>query len=85
MNGKNIISATVEVKSKNIDRLVYDGENQTLMVDFKSGGSYLYFDVPPCHFVVMLEAESVGAYFARNIKNVYQHEKVEVGEEKESA
>ena len=59
------------VSSTNLASVGYDPSNQTLEVEFNSGGVYQYFDVPEHVHEELLAAGSVGSYFARSIKNSF--------------
>lgn len=61
-----------EVNSSNISNLEHDGKD--LIVTFKGGKSYVYFDVPSKEVLRCVKAESVGSYFQQNIKNNYKNE-----------
>lgn len=64
------------VKSSNLSSVGYDGDAQTLEVEFLSGSIYQYFEVPSAKHSALLDAESVGGYFSRNIKNNYRFERL---------
>ena len=59
------------VASSNIAAVDYDADTLTLTIQFKSGRSYSYAHVPAGEYQNLLNAQSVGRYFAQNIKNVY--------------
>lgn len=63
------------VKSSNISAVGY--ENGTLAVKFSSGTVYHYSDVPANVYAELLAAESIGRYFAANIRNKYSSHKRE--------
>jgi len=63
-------------ESSNIDRFKYDEGNQVLAVEFKHGGVYEYFDVPPSIFEQMQSASSKGQFLAQNIKGHYRYARV---------
>jgi hypothetical protein len=67
-----------EVISSNVSHVGYDEETKTLKVRFKAGGEYHYFDVPKDAYEQLLSAKSIGAYFAKSVKNVYQFKKAEL-------
>lgn len=67
----------VTVKSSNIDRVGYDEDSKTLAVEFRTGATYHYFEVPKSVYEGLKSAESVGAYFAQNIKGSYAYHKEE--------
>lgn len=62
------------VASSMINSVGYDPETQTLEVEFNNGRVYNYGGVPQSEFDNMMQAQSVGKYFAANIKNVYRVE-----------
>ena len=64
------------VKSSYIDAIAYDEEKQELRVQFSSGATWKYSDVPPAVHVSLLLAESTGKYFAKEIKGVFTGRKV---------
>ncbi len=64
------------VKSSNISRIGYDESNKILVVEFKSSGTYVYYDIPKYVFVELLNSESCGRYFNNNISGNYQYERV---------
>jgi hypothetical protein len=59
------------VSSSNIAAVGYDESAQHAYVQFLSGKTYKYEDVPKTEFDNLLTASSVGKYFNQNIKNVY--------------
>lgn len=61
---------THPVKSSNIAELGYDEATFTLRVVFQRGKSiWEYTPVSPEDYKALQEAESIGAYFAKNIRN----------------
>lgn len=64
------------VKSSNIAWVAYDEESKTLYVNFHSGSTYSYDDVPIEIFNDLLNAGSKGRYFARKIKFSYKYKKL---------
>lgn len=54
--------------SSQIALAIYDAAQRVLLVDFKSGGTYLYSDVPQLAFDNLVSAESAGKYFIGAIK-----------------
>jgi hypothetical protein len=65
------------VKSSNIDRIGYDEPSKTLAIEFRTGATYHYYEVPKDVYESLKNAESVGAYFAQNIKGSYAFHKEE--------
>lgn len=66
----------VPVTSSNIEALGYDADSQTLEVEFRSGATYQYFDVPERIFEEFRDANSPGGYLAAHIKGFYRYSKV---------
>ena len=69
------------VKSSYIDAIAYNEDTRELRVQFKSGVTWRYMDVPPAIHVSLLLAESTGKYFAAEIKGVFKGRKIEPEEE----
>lgn len=66
----------VSVESSNIKAVGYDPEREVLQIDFLSGGSYRYSNVPQAIYDEILEAQTVGRYFATRIKGLYDYERI---------
>jgi hypothetical protein len=64
--------AMQEVKSSNIKAVGYDDTSKTLAVQFSSGNTYYYSNVPRATFDEFVAAESVGRYFAANIRGGFE-------------
>jgi hypothetical protein len=60
-------------ESSNLVRFGYDAQNQVLTVEFKSGGTYNYFDVPEQIHEQMKAAPSKGQFLAQSIKGAYRY------------
>ena len=56
------------VESSNLASIGYDAVNKILEVEFNHGGLYQYFDVPKNEYNALMNADSHGQYFDRNIK-----------------
>lgn len=65
-----------KVKSSNLVSVGYDAFTRVLEVEFKGGSIYRYGPCPPELFNGLLEAESKGSYFSKNIKGVLSFEKM---------
>lgn len=61
-----------QLKSSNLASVDYDHDNRTLKVEFKSGKSWTYVNVPKEHYNGLLTANSPGSYFYNHIRNVYR-------------
>jgi len=55
-----------------ISRFCYDSERRVLVIEFKHGGIYDYYDVPESVFEEMSNASSAGRYYNANVKDVYR-------------
>jgi hypothetical protein len=65
------------VESSNLASIGYDAENEILEVEFNHGGIYQYFDVPEKVYDELMNADSHGQYFDRNIKKAgYEFQKM---------
>ena len=49
----------------------YDPALRRLELQFRNGERYLYFQVPPCLYHNLLDANSKGAFFNRHIRNCF--------------
>jgi hypothetical protein len=56
------------VQSSNIEGIGYDGINHVLAVQFKSGAIFHFPNYDPVNAILFMEADSKGAFFAREIK-----------------
>lgn len=65
-----------KVKSSNLASVGYDAEKKFLDIEFVKGGLYRYFDVPENKFLEMLKSESLGKYFAAELKNTFTSERI---------
>ena len=61
----------VSVSSSNIASVGYDDASQNLEVEFLTGAIYEYYGVPGSVYQELVNASSVGGYFAQRIKNTY--------------
>lgn len=62
--------------STRIEKAAYDGDKQVLTITFKSGADYEYYDLPEDVAIGLVEAESAGRYFEKNIKGIYNYRRV---------
>ena len=65
----------IPVKSSLIKAIGYDRDTLELTVEFKSGGWYVYRGFSSGMWDNFHTAESVGKFFAENIKGHYAYEK----------
>jgi hypothetical protein len=61
------------IDSSNLKKVRYS--KNILDVNFKRGGTYRYYKVPPSTYKSLLEAESKGKYFIEHIKDTYEWDK----------
>ena len=61
------------VNSSNIAAVGYDASSQTLTIEFRSGGTYEFYDVPEGVYVAFLKASSHGRYFQSEIRGRYRY------------
>lgn len=68
----------VKVQSSNLEQVAFDPKTSTLYVRFKSSPSfhYVYDNVKEDMFRQFLAADSLGSFFARQIKGVFEFKKV---------
>lgn len=64
-----------KVSSSNISAIDYDEATQIMTVTFTAGSAYKYKNVPQSVVDSFVTAKSVGSYFFRNIKGVYEFER----------
>ena len=63
-----------DVESSNIARIGW--EDDILEIEFLSGSTYEYFNVPEDVYEELMNADSKGSYLAHNIKGVYSYRKI---------
>ena len=61
------------LKSHNIAAIGYDSETQTLAIEFRSGGTYEFYDVEEQVFEGLRSASSHGQYFQNTIRGRYRY------------
>lgn len=64
------------VDSSNLDWIAYDRDKEDLYIQFRSGGLYVYHDVPYNIFDGLRTAGSKGRYHNMKIKWKYKYEKL---------
>lgn len=65
------------VESSNLAAVGYDAKTCALTVQFKSGATHRYDDVPPEKHQALIAADSIGSHFHANIRNAHKSSKVE--------
>jgi hypothetical protein len=63
-------------ESSNVAGFDYVKETQVLVVEFKNGGRYNYYDVPETIFEGLKAASSKGQFLAQSVKGVYRYARV---------
>ena len=67
----------IKVQSSNIESIGYESLSSTLVVEFKSGGTYRYFDIPAHLYHGLMSAISHGKFLDINIiKYGYRYQKI---------
>jgi hypothetical protein len=64
------------VESTSIGGAGYDMEAGNLYVKFNNGFTYEYRNVPPAVYATLMNADSIGAYFNRNIRGRYPYRRI---------
>ena len=57
------------VVSSNINSIGYDGKSKTLEVEFYDGKVYQYSPITQEGYNLLMNAESIGSFFSKNIRN----------------
>jgi hypothetical protein len=66
-----------KVKSTMISEVGYDAAANVLHVKFPNGKHYAYFDVAPQLHEDMMASDSIGKFFASNVRGSFAHSIVE--------
>jgi hypothetical protein len=61
-----------DIKSSVIRRVSYSVITRRLFIDFHNDKAYAY-DAPIVEFAALVTAESIGAYFSKNIRGKYEY------------
>ena len=70
------VALTATPNSSCFSKIGYSEAHETLVLVFRSGGTYLYTGVPASVWQSFRAADSLGRYFNTKIKGVYPSEKV---------
>ena len=65
------------IVSKSVDAYRYDPQTLTLRIQYKSGPTWDYFNVPQSMIKELEEDPSFGSYLHHNIKKNFQAQKVQ--------
>ncbi len=68
------------VNSSSLAAIGYDTAAKTLVLEFRTGGTYAYFDVPPSRHRALLKASSMGEHFMHSIRDRYPYVKLALPE-----
>ena len=64
------------MQSSNLKSVGYNPETLRLEIEFHSGGMYVYNGVPAHVHAELMNAPSLGSYFAANVKDHYAFEQL---------
>jgi hypothetical protein len=67
----------VRVDSSSIASIGYDAGDETLEIEFHSGGVYQYFDVPAHAHAALRDADSIGRHFVAHVRDRYEFARVD--------
>lgn len=62
--------------SSSVARFCYDSTRQLLILEFKNGRTYNYYEVAGSVFEQMVAASSKGQFFLKNINGQYRYARV---------
>lgn len=62
----------VVTNSSTVQKILYDDENTILTVDFHSGDSYDYLEVPKYIYYEFINSDSKGKFVHQKLKGVYE-------------
>lgn len=79
LNLKSFLTASpirVPLDSSALKAISYERGRKSLVVEFTNGGIYEYGSVEPAQFKALLNADSAGRFFIKEIRNSYPYRKV---------
>lgn len=65
----------IPVQSSVLSSIGYAAD-ATLHLEFRSGAIYRYFAVPPTVFHALINSESKGTFFNRNVRNQFRYQRL---------
>lgn len=71
------MTAWVPVASTSLRAVRYDADRRVLEVEFTGGSRYRYEGVSPDLYAGLLQAESLGAYFNREIRDRHEYAEID--------
>lgn len=66
----------IALDSTTLASVLYSPDRCLLDMEFRDGAVYHYFDVPLPTYRELLQADSKGTYFNRNIRNRFRYQQV---------
>lgn len=67
----------IDVESSNLAKVGYNRDEERLVVVFKkSGDVYEYYDVPEYVYEELMNVDSHGVYFGKNIRTSYRYSRI---------
>lgn len=67
----------IQVKSSNINAVGYNNQYKILTIEFQNGNIYNYQEVPKTVYDELMDADSKGKYFMKNIRFKFAYEKLD--------
>jgi hypothetical protein len=67
-------------ESSSLAALSYNADQQVLEIEFRSGETYRYFDVPATDYEALLAAESKGRHFNAHIRNRFCNQHISLNQ-----
>jgi len=67
---------TAQVYSSSVKSVGFDSDIGDLQIDFQSGRSYLYADVPETVYENLMESDSIGTFVNDKIKPKYNYTEI---------
>lgn len=61
------------IESTELRSVGYDETNYRMVIEFQDGRVFEYLGVPRDEYRGLMEADSPGQYFRRNVRGVYPH------------
>jgi hypothetical protein len=66
----------IPVESSNLEAVGYDNNEARLVIGFKDGSAYEYYDVPQYVYDELIAADSKGKHAHHNIYKVYNQQRI---------
>ena len=76
MNPDDLSTGRRTVESSCLASIAYEAGARTLEVEFRKGAVYRYLDVPAALYDALMQAPSIGRFFASSIRNHFQYARV---------